>query len=139
MGVTDGKFGNALKNARNEKKLTQEKLAEMVGITPTHLKQLESERRNPSIDVLFKLAMALTLSLDSLMSEYPDDTVQELRRKVDLCLDRINGQDLSIIFATLEAMLERDQLSKGQPDKVQPDKAQPGKNQLDNDQPGMDL
>jgi len=108
MGVPRGKFGSAVKMARNEKKLTQEKLAEMVGITPTHLKQLESERRKPSVDVLFDLAFVLNLSLDALLSD-TNDAGQELRKKVDLCLDRISPNDLPIILATSEAMLNRDQ------------------------------
>ena len=106
MGLPRGSFGSAVKNARLSKKLTQEKLAELVGITPTHMKQLESERRKPSVDVLFNLAETLDLSLDSLLSN-PDSEAQELKDKVKLCLDRCNVHELQIAYATIEAMLNK--------------------------------
>ena len=40
----------------------------MIDITVTHLKHLESEHRNPSIEVLFKLVSTLNLSIDNLFA-----------------------------------------------------------------------
>ena len=62
-----GKLGNAIRKKRIEAQLTQEQLAELVGVTPTHLKHLESEHRMPSVEVLFRLAETLQLSLDELL------------------------------------------------------------------------
>ena len=52
MDLPRGLLGSAIKRARLDKNLTQEKLAEIINITPMHMKQLESERRNPSVEVL---------------------------------------------------------------------------------------
>ena len=60
-------LGNAIKAARIKNGLSQENLAELVGIMPTHLKHIESEHRKPSIDVLFKLTKVLHISLDNLL------------------------------------------------------------------------
>ncbi len=106
MDLLRGSFGNAIKKARLGKSLTQEKLAELINITPMHMKQLESERRNPSVEVLYRLVYALDLSLDSLFSN-PDDNTQELRNKINLCLDRCNEHELQVIYATIEAMLKK--------------------------------
>ena len=48
-------LGNAIRNARMEKKLTQEKLAELVNISPVHVKQIEAGTRMPSVEVLYFL------------------------------------------------------------------------------------
>jgi len=80
MKLEYGVFGAAVKKARRAKGLTQEKLAELIDITPMHVKQLESERRNPSVAVLFKLVTVLDLSLDSLFSN-TDDDVQDIKGK----------------------------------------------------------
>ena len=104
MEASQGSFGSAIKKARLEKKLTQEKLAELIDITPNHVKQLESGRRNPSMKVLNKLVYALNISLDSLYSNSNDET-QELKNKINLYLDRCNVHELMIAYATIEALL----------------------------------
>ena len=62
-----GILGNAIRDMRIKNGLSQEALAEMVGITPTHMKHIESEHRKPSVEVLFKLVKTLHLSLDNLL------------------------------------------------------------------------
>ena len=101
-------LGNAIREARMDKKLTQERLAEMIDITSAHLKQLESNRRNPSVDVLYKLVRALDLSIDSLFSNIDDDT-QELINRINLCLERCSVHELQVVYATIEAMLRKEE------------------------------
>ena len=108
MDSPRGSLGSAIKNARVEKKLTQERLAEIIGITPAHMKQLESERRKPSVDVLYKLVHALNLSLDSLFSN-TDDNSQDLKQRINLCLDRCSVHELQVAYATIEAMLNKEE------------------------------
>ena len=106
MDTPRGLLGNAIKNARKQKKLTQEKLAELVGITHAHMKQIESERRNPSVEVLYKLVFALDMSLDSLFSITDDDT-QMLKNRINLCLDRCSVYELEVTYAMIEALLKK--------------------------------
>lgn len=60
-------LGNAIRQARIEKHLSQEELAEMVDITPTHMKHIEGGHRKPSVDVLFKIIEVLHLSIDNIL------------------------------------------------------------------------
>ena len=62
-------LGTAIWNARKARGITQERLAELVNITTSHLKHIESGHRRPSIEVLFQLAKILDLSLDALIFE----------------------------------------------------------------------
>lgn len=52
--LEEGILGNSIRTARIKKGLPQEQLAELAGITPTHLKHIESEHRKPSIEVMNK-------------------------------------------------------------------------------------
>lgn len=65
--MQEKRLGNMIWATRKARGITQEKLAEMVDITTSHLKHIESGHRNPSIEVLFQLARALDLSLDALI------------------------------------------------------------------------
>ena len=62
--------GENVRRLRKERELTQEKLAMEVGIDLTYLGGIERGRRNPSVDVLGRLAAALDVHprdlLDSL-------------------------------------------------------------------------
>jgi len=100
-----GKLGNAIRKARIEKNISQEALAEIVGITPTHLKHIESEHRKPSIEVLFKLAETLNISLDSILFESESEN-EALNKKISLLLNKCSQKQLKIVQALLEAMLE---------------------------------
>ena len=106
MEVPSGSVGSAIKKARLEKSLTQEQLAEMVDVSPMHIKQLESERRNPSSKVLLKLVHALDLPVGTILSDTVDDT-KELRDKINICLDRCSVHELKIAYATIEALLKK--------------------------------
>ena len=106
MELPRGLLGSAIKKARLGKNLTQEKLAEIINITPMHMKQLERERRNPSVEVLYRLVYALDLSLDSLFSSQ-DNNTQELRNTINLGLNRCNEHELQVVYATIEALLKK--------------------------------
>ena len=53
------KIGSFLKKLRKEKSLTQEQLAEKVGIGSKHLSRIETARVGVSLDMLFNIADAL--------------------------------------------------------------------------------
>ena len=52
----------AIRNERKNKRITQEKLAEMLEVSPTHVKHIESGHRKPSVEILFALAKILNIS-----------------------------------------------------------------------------
>lgn len=108
--IEKGKLGNAIRQARIANNLTQEELAEMIGITPTHLKHIESEHRKPSIDVLFKFASYLHLSLDSLLSpsvESPERIRQY--QEIQLMLQDCSEKELLAILAALRELTKAQQ------------------------------
>jgi len=53
---------------RLRKKLTQEKLAEEVGITQKYVNLIENGKANPSIIIVVKICNALKIDLNSLLN-----------------------------------------------------------------------
>ncbi len=66
-------FANRLISLRGEKNLTQQQLADAVGITPSQISRYESGQAKPRRTVLFKLAMALGVTVAELN---PDQILQ---------------------------------------------------------------
>ncbi len=58
-------LGRNLRKYRKECNLTQEQLAEKVGIHPTYVGKLESGKNNPSVKMLFKISRALKIKLSN--------------------------------------------------------------------------
>lgn len=55
------KLGENLKKYRIDADLTQEQLAEIVGIHPTYVGKLEGGKNNPSVKMLYKITRALNI------------------------------------------------------------------------------
>ncbi len=60
-------FGEAVRTRRGELGLSQEALGEKACLDQTYLSGIETGRRNPSLDVLVRLAAALELPLSTLV------------------------------------------------------------------------
>lgn len=60
-------IGKRIRTARIAKKLTQEQLAELVGIGPSHMSHIESGKTAPSFEVFVALVNALDTSADELL------------------------------------------------------------------------
>lgn len=103
MDFEKGVLGNTIHTARMENHLSQEELAELIGITPTHLKHLESEHRKPSIDVLFHLAKVLHFSLDHILFQSEDCQSKQIREIENLMTD-CSPAELNIIQDLLRSL-----------------------------------
>ena len=60
-------IGQRIKQKRVEKKLTQERLSELIGVGPSHMSHLESGKTVPSMEVFITLCNVLECSADELL------------------------------------------------------------------------
>ena len=60
-------FGNRLRKLRKDRKLTQQQLAELIGVKNSVISFYEVGERIPSLDILRKLALALHVTADYLL------------------------------------------------------------------------
>ena len=97
-------IGQAIKDAREKKKLTREQLAEQLDITPRYLQSLENEGQQPSLQLFIQLIIMFDISVDEYI--FPDNQTEKssLRRQVDKILDTFNDKELTIIAGTAKGI-----------------------------------
>ena len=61
-------FGERIRKRRHNLKITQQELAEALGLTAQHISAIEQNKRSPSLNMLAKLAENLGVSTDYLVS-----------------------------------------------------------------------
>lgn len=113
----DMDFKDRLKEARTAKKLSQSKLAGLVGVHVTNISRYERGENKPTSEVLSKLAEALGVSADYLMSGSLNDIAQTNILDRDLLdqfkqIDQLSENKKMIVKEFLDAFLIKAQLQK---------------------------
>lgn len=62
-------LGRRIRNYRTAKHLSQEKLAELSGLHPTYIGQIERAEKNVSVESIEKISTALDISLSKLFEK----------------------------------------------------------------------
>ncbi|MDL2233554.1 helix-turn-helix domain-containing protein [Ruminococcaceae bacterium OttesenSCG-928-L11] len=98
-------LGTTMKNARNALNMTQDQLAERLKVTKRYIMHLESSRKKPSYDLLFKIIRELNIQPDLIF--YPekpskDSRIEDLIRMLYNCDER----SIQIVRATVKAALD---------------------------------
>lgn len=98
-------IGSVLKQARPSADMTQEELAERVGVTARYIMAIENEGKCPAPDKLFRLIRSLNISAD--LIAYPEQDLfesddEQLLRMIQM----LNSRDKSIIRAAVQKMLD---------------------------------
>jgi transcriptional regulator with XRE-family HTH domain len=63
------RFPEKLRVLRERRKLTQQQLAEQLGVTEVSIYYLESGKRNPGVEMLLKLSRVLGVASDVLIKD----------------------------------------------------------------------
>lgn len=66
-------IGKKIKDKRQQKNISQEKLAELVDVTPSYISNIESGNRIASLPTMLEIVKVLDLSLDYLLLENVTD------------------------------------------------------------------
>ncbi|MCD8180952.1 MAG: helix-turn-helix domain-containing protein [Firmicutes bacterium] len=77
MSYTTENIGERIRKCRREHGLTQERLSEMIDIAPNYLGQIENGRRGVNLTNLVKIANALGVTFDYLMSDVNSAAIEE--------------------------------------------------------------
>lgn len=99
------RIGRNLADLRAKRNMTQDDVAEKVGISTTHYANLECGNKSASVLTLYRLAQVLNVSTDAILQEnhtddrtlaitnalrdQPDETVRFVERLVLMCLDEM--------------------------------------------------
>jgi transcriptional regulator with XRE-family HTH domain len=85
-------IADRIKQLRTEAGLSQSELAERVGIHVSELRRYEADSSSPTLDVLRKLAIALSVSADTLVFDAERDSDEELRLQLE-ATQRLTDED----------------------------------------------
>lgn len=88
-------FGERLKDLRTEKKITQQQLAEQIGVSKSVVSFYENRERTPSPDVLIKLAAVFHVSADYLLG---------IERKKSVDVSGLTEEEIHVVRMVVDAL-----------------------------------
>lgn len=94
--------GMRIRNFRNRKRLSQEKLAELTGVSQEHIAKIESGVNIPSLELFVAIANALEISSDDLLSDNLKTLYSEYEKEYYAILSDCNSDERSILLKTLK-------------------------------------
>ena len=105
-------FPDRLTALRKDRNLTQQALAESVGVHVTQLRRYEAGTSQPTLDVLRKLAVTLRVSADLLLFDKdergPDD---DLRLQFE-AVSQLGDDEKKVVRSVLEGLLLKNQAKR---------------------------
>jgi transcriptional regulator with XRE-family HTH domain len=99
-------FGQAVKEAREQKGLSREQLAEILDRSPRHTQYIETRGQHPSLQVFYDIVRFFDISVDGFFFTDTTGSRTTQRRQLDAMLDGMDEKELSVITATVKAMQE---------------------------------
>ena len=99
-------FGQAIKNARKERKESRKKVSDEMYISPRYLANIENNGQHPSLQIFFELMLRYHISVDQFF--FPDKTTEKStqRRQLDTLLDSMSDKGIRIVTATAKEIAE---------------------------------
>ena len=99
-------IGSKIKEARERAHLTQEELAEIIDISPTHMSVIERGVKTPKLDTFVKIVKALNLSADALLLDGIDQVNDSIVAELSVRLGRLSEKEQNRILNAIRALTE---------------------------------
>ena len=99
-------LGREIKRKRKNKGWTQEYLAQLLDRTPRSIMYMENRGQHPSLNILFKIATLLEISIDQFFFPAQCGMENEHRKHIDRMLGSMDERELAIMEATAEGIGE---------------------------------
>lgn len=105
-------FPEQLAKLRKERKLTQQALADRVGLHVIQIRRYEGGTSQPTLDVIRRLAVALSVSSDTLVFEEDErGPGDELRLQFE-AIQAMDDEDKKIIASLIDAYIKKHQMER---------------------------
>ena len=98
-------LGFRIKQCRKNKQLTQEKLAELIDVSPHYIYEIEKGLKCMSLTTLADIAAVLNISTDYLLFGTQEYSLQEQIDQLDLILNGLTGQKRQNIAEVIKLLL----------------------------------
>ena len=95
-------IGKRIKIARIKADLTQEKLSEMVGVSPTHLSNIETGTTRVSLNAIVSIANALNITSDDLLCDSVIKAKVQFEQDIALVLEDCDEYEIRFLVDLLK-------------------------------------
>ena len=99
-------IGSRIKVARERKHLTQEDLAAIVDLSPTHISVIERGVKPPKLATLVAIANALDVSADTLLQDVVERSVEGVSNELATEIMKLPAKERSRIINAIRALTE---------------------------------
>lgn len=97
-------IGARIRTVRQSRKMTQERLAEAVGVGVTHISHIETGNTIPSLQVMVDIINALECSADELLCIEIEKARPHYDSWITELLSDCNSQEIKLITDTVKSM-----------------------------------
>lgn len=104
-------FPERLTALRKERGLTQQALADAVGLAVLQIRRYEGGTSQPTLDVIRKLSIALGISADMLVFDAEERGPDEVLRYQFETICRLSAREQEVVRALLDAVIVKNQVA----------------------------
>ena len=91
-------FGARIKELREKRGISQEKLAEIVGMESRHISRIETGKSFTKIENIYKIALTLNVDIDKLFSFKHKCNTEFIKKDIINYLGKANKNQLELIY-----------------------------------------
>ena len=104
--MIEQEIGRRIKEIRKQKKIPQEKLAEMIGITPNYMSALERGAYNIKLDLLVQIIDCLDITADDLFRDVVKNGYVNRASRIADEIANLPQEEQQRIFEVLDVLLK---------------------------------
>lgn len=109
-------IGARIKKIRKSRKITQDRLSEMAGISPQHLSQIESAKTKLSLQVLVNICNSLDVTTDKILCDVlTAETTTEINSDIAEVFEGCTSDEVYLMLAVAENLKKNLRLKKMTP------------------------
>lgn len=102
------KIGQRIQYYRQKANLTQEKLAERIGLSPNHLSRIEAGRHNPYFETIMLAAKELDVPIDAFLEDIEDNQINTFLQIMKNDISSLSRNQLEMLKRYIELIKEFD-------------------------------
>lgn len=99
-------MGEVIRKYRTDKNMTQEEMANRLGVTPLAVNKWENGKSLPDISLLAPIARLLKINVDTLLSFESELTTTEINQIIEELDNRLKIQDYDAVFKWAKKVIE---------------------------------
>ena len=103
--MIEQEIGRRIKEIRKQKKIPQEKLAELIGISPNYMSALERGAYNIKLELLVQIIDCLDITADDLFRDVIKNGYMNRTSRLSDEIATLSAEEQQRIFEVLDALL----------------------------------